>query len=476
MPPASRVHSFLCVAVLLVAAAASARCGSGSTSVLAPSEQRCTLAVSPDNATASAEGGTGTITVTTSRECQWTSQTAAGWIHIGSASGQGTGSISYEITANRSTEPRTAVVAIGDVKATITQQAANCAYSASPSNLKIGPEGGDFTVSLSTEDFCGWTTTSQAPWVTLLSKEGKGGGEIRIHVDANTGSARHGVIAVGPLNIAIDQDALIVAACKLTVSPAGPASVPSTASTLDLVVTAQGPCAWTAVSSQSWMTVAPGSGSSSGTVHLTIQSNTGPARSAVATVAGQSVTVNQAAAPAPPAPICGFAISPNNFNNVPSSGGNVTVAITTTAGCAWTVTGNPAWITVSKANGSGSGNTVVTVQSNTGAARNASVQIAGNAFPVTQQALVCTYSVSPASFNVSDPAQNVTIVVTTQAGCTTGATASVPWLHVNSTPPAGGGNIVIHVDKNSGTTDRTGDITVTGLSFTKTVPVTQAKR
>src|SRR5439155_12239744 len=136
----------------LLAAVASTRCGSASTTVVAPSAQRCTLTLSPENATAGATGGIGSFTVTTSRECQWTIDTPAPWILLGIDHGQGSGSIPYEIAANRSTEPRTDVVAIGDLKATVTQQPATCAFSVSPSGLSIGPAGGDVTVSLSTED------------------------------------------------------------------------------------------------------------------------------------------------------------------------------------------------------------------------------------------------------------------------------------------------------------------------------------
>jgi hypothetical protein len=63
-------------------------------------------------------------------------------------------------------------------------------------------------------------------------------------------------------------------------------------------VTANGSiCNWTAVSNAMWITITSGaSGSSNGTVGYSVASNIGPARTGAVTIAGQTFTVNQAAA------------------------------------------------------------------------------------------------------------------------------------------------------------------------------------
>jgi trimeric autotransporter adhesin len=62
------------------------------------------------------------------------------------------------------------------------------------------------------------------------------------------------------------------------------------------VATGQG-CNWVASTTTPWITITSGaSGQANGTVGYTVAPNAGPARSGVITVAGQSVTVNQAAA------------------------------------------------------------------------------------------------------------------------------------------------------------------------------------
>ena len=73
-------------------------------------------------------------------------------------------------------------------------------------------------------------------------------------------------------------------------------SIAGTGGTASLTVSAGTGCAWTVSSSSSFVTVTSStSQTGNGTVNVTISENTGDARSATLTVAGQSVTVSQAA-------------------------------------------------------------------------------------------------------------------------------------------------------------------------------------
>jgi hypothetical protein len=73
-------------------------------------------------------------------------------------------------------------------------------------------------------------------------------------------------------------------------------NVAGTGGTASLTVTAGNGCAWTASSSASFVTITSAtSQTGNGTVNVTIAENTGDARTATLTVAGQSVSVSQAA-------------------------------------------------------------------------------------------------------------------------------------------------------------------------------------
>jgi hypothetical protein len=105
----------------------------------------------------------------------------------------------------------------------------------------------------------------------------------------------------------------LIAACSETRTPTTPTpsptctytlstttlSIAATGATATVGVTANSGCAWTASSGASFVVITSGStGNGTGTVGLTIAANTGDARTATVTVAGQAVTISQAASDA----------------------------------------------------------------------------------------------------------------------------------------------------------------------------------
>jgi virginiamycin B lyase len=81
---------------------------------------------------------------------------------------------------------------------------------------------------------------------------------------------------------------------------------------------------------------------------------------------------------------CSYALSPGG-QAFPAAGGTGAVNITTTSGCAWSLTSGPTWVT-GGTSGSGSGTLAFQVSANAGAARSATLTIGGQSFTVEQQA------------------------------------------------------------------------------------------
>ena len=102
---------------------------------------------------------------------------------------------------------------------------------------------------------------------------------------------------------------------------------------------------------------------------------------------GESNTANDTAGDVTtivPALACAGSLSPDGAT-FPAAGGSGTVTITAAAGCAWTTSGTPGWMTLtSPASGSGSGTLSFTVGPNTGSPRAATLTIAGLPFTVQQ--------------------------------------------------------------------------------------------
>ncbi|MEQ1886904.1 MAG: BACON domain-containing carbohydrate-binding protein [Bryobacteraceae bacterium] len=137
-------------------------------------------------------------------------------------------------------------------------------------------------------------------------------------------------------------------------------------------------CSWSVSGLPAWITI-PGAASGTGTttVSLQVAANTGVARSATINVANAQVTVNQAAG-------CIYVLS-SAGQAFPAAGSSADVTVTVNPGCPWTATGAPSWITLtSGASGAGNGIVNLTAAANAGAARSATMTIAGKTFTLEQ--------------------------------------------------------------------------------------------
>jgi hypothetical protein len=488
---------------ILVLTAFATGCGSGSTTLLTgPSTQRCAVTLNVSTSSITSAGGSGTISVATARECEWTVKAVSDWLTFGvPTTRQGPADLGFSVQPNRSTSPRSVEVSVADQRATISQEAATCPWNVSPSEVVMGPAGGDGSVRLSTEDFCSWVVTSRESWVAVASaSNGKGSADIILRFARNDGPERTANVEVPGGTVSVRQregtlppvvppppvvtpPPVVVPPpdvppppppptppppCTFQVAPTEFNDVLFSGSPLQVDVTTQAGCMWSAASNATWVTISSGTnGTGSGRVELSVAENTGAARSGTLVIAGQTVTVNQQSRPP-----CAYTISPSSYN--PSStGGTVSVAVTTTAGCEWTVTDNPAWVSANPTSRTGSGTTTITVQSNDGAARSATFKIAGRDFVVEQSSAPCTYTHGPTSRTIpAYPTTTREIGINTQAHCPVNATVSVSWIEIMYAPTFGSGEVGIRIYENNGE-QRSATVTVTGENFIHTVTVTQ---
>ena len=138
-------------------------------------------------------------------------------------------------------------------------------------------------------------------------------------------------------------------------------------------------CIWSSASGAPSITITEGaSGNGPGRVAFTIAANSGTARQASLTVAGQAVAVTQTDG-------CAYGISPSS-QSVAAAGSTGTVSVTTSAGCPWTASSGASSITITAGgSGSGPGQVGYAVAANQGLARQGSLTIAGRTFSVSQE-------------------------------------------------------------------------------------------
>ncbi len=433
----------------------------------------CQLQVAPSTRAVPSAGGTVTVAVTGINGCTWTAASGSNWISIGAgASGNGSGVVHLTAAAN-SGAARVGSVTVAEQRLTITQDAAeqstpNCTYSVAPLTSSVGTAGGPGTITVTTTAGCVWTAASNESWITIDGTPGgTGPGVVGFTVTANGGAARSGTMSIAGKVVTVSQAAASV--CTYGLNPTSQSAPASGATGLTAAVTAGTGCTWTATSAESWIAITGGaSGSGNGTVAFTVLPNTGAARSGSMTIAGQTFSVTQTAAPPPP---CSYALG-SSAQTVGSAGGTATpVSVTTTAGCTWTSSSNAAWISVtSGSSGTGPGSVALAVLANTGPQRSSTVTIAGKTHTVTQ-ATGCTYSINPTTQSVSENAGTGTVSVTAAAGCAWTAVSNVSWMTVTAgAAGSGNGTVRFAVTANTGKR-REGTLTIAGRAFT----VTQAK-
>ena len=425
----------------------------------------CTYSITPTNASFTSAGGTGTVAVTASGGCAWTAQSNVPWITVtAGANGVGSGTVSYSVAANTAPTARTGTINVAGNTFTVTQAAASCTYSISPTSASFASAGGTGSTAVTTTAGCAWAATSNAPWITITAgATGNGSGTVSYSVAANTAtSSRTGTLNVAGNTFTVTQAA---AACTFSISPTS-ASFSSAAGTGTVTVTAASGCAWAAKSNVTWITVTAGaSGTGNGTVSYSVAANTAPtARTGTLNVAGKTFTVTQAAAP------CTYSISPTSASFA-SAGGTGSITVTTTAGCAWAVRSNAAWITVTAgATGNGNGTVSYSVAANTvPTSRTGTLNVAGKIFTVTQAAAPCTYTITPTSASFTSAAGTGTITVTAPAGCVWAVRSNAPWITVTAgATGSGNGTVSYSVAANTTTSSRAGTLNVAGKIFTVT--------
>ena len=184
-----------------------AACGSGSTSLLSPSDTRCAVTLTLSYSTVTAEGGKGTLTVATSRECQWSASTTGNWLSFTTPpSGQGPGTVSFDVLPNRSLQARTSDVVVAGQRVTLSQPAAVCSITVTPATIAVGPEGSEARLQIAAEEFCSWAASSQSAWLSFGSDpNGTGSAELLIYVSPNLGAQRAGTVNVAGIPINVSQ-------------------------------------------------------------------------------------------------------------------------------------------------------------------------------------------------------------------------------------------------------------------------------
>jgi hypothetical protein len=315
-----------------------------------------------------------------------------------------------------------------------------------------------------------FTGTALGALTSIAENDDAGTGAFTSTVNFNAVGGIPYVILVGGYNGAGGKIQLSITVgsgpCTFTVSPTSKSFSNLSGSGTVSVTTGTG-CTWSAASNTNFLTILSGStGTGSGSVSYSISANTAlTARTGTMTIAGTTVTIDQAAAPA-----CTYSLLPGTAALEATAQTN-TISMTAGTGCAWTATPNASWLTIqSGASGTGNGTITYVVAANTGTTtRTGTITAAGQTFTATQAGTTpCTYSITPTSAGVIAAGGSGSIVITTTAGCGWTASSPATWVTFTTTNGTGGATVGYTVAANASTLSRSTTLTIAGLPFALT--------
>jgi len=272
--------------------------------------------------------------------------------------------------------------------------------------------------------------------------------------------------------------------CQVSLEAPADAVAPAGGQGAIAIITAP-ECAWTAASGAPWLTgLTPSSGQGSGRVEFRVTEN--PAalvRQSYVAINDQQAVVQQQAA------VCRFQVSPL-APTIDSAGGNVTIAVTTLAGCSWEARANVGWVAISSTGGTGSGSIDVRVNPIETETRSTAIVVAGQTVTLTQTTspdsgsgggtggggtggggtggagvTSCSYSIAPSTLAVGSAGATATLTVSTAPACTWTVASGAPWITTSPTLGSGAGAVTVTVAANSGMA-RSGFVTIAGQSAT----------
>ena len=485
----NRQRCFLCTLLVLLPLVAGA-CSSANVSS-GPTPAKCQVTVGALGPVV-ASGGTASVPVTAPQECGWDATTQATWITgLAPSSGQGTAMLEFQVAPNPAPVARETDVLINQERVRVSQEAAPCVYTIAPTNQAIPVGGGTGTINITTLTGCSWNGVSDVPWITITgAASGSGNGAIRFSVASNGGAQREGTVTIGGQVATISQPARGTSApspspspnpnpnpspspdpapsptptCTYAIAPTAYAASPGGGTAPTVSVSAASGCTWTAASNDSWITITSGLiGNGNGSVTFSVAANPSNARSGSLTIAGHTLSVQQAA--------CTYAVTPTTYAASAGGGAGPTVTVSTVSGCTWTAASNDSWISItSGAGGNGSGSVAFSVASNPFNVRSGSLTIAGQRFSV-QQATSCVFTLSRTTVSVpSDPRPGVTRslkVTTSGPQCNWTASTSDSWITIESgSDYVGTHDVDISAKSNETGSDRTGTLLVAGQRVT----------
>ncbi|MBL8227125.1 MAG: DUF11 domain-containing protein [Bryobacterales bacterium] len=277
----------------------------------------CTYSFNQPSVSFDSNGGTGSVNILAGPGCTWSAVSNNAFVMItGAATGSGNGVINYSVAANTGGISRSANINAGGQTYVVTQAGRGCFAGISPTvaNVPSASTMGTVQLALSSPD-CPWSASSNVQWATLTPPAGIGPASINYMVSANGASVgRSGTLNIAGILFTLNQAGTD---CSRVALSDGEQAFPAEGGSGSVIVAVPAGCAFTATSSQSFVTITSGgTGSQTANLQFTVQPNTSSAaRAAVISVAGETLTITQSGNVTPTITCTVPAVTPPNVRS-----------------------------------------------------------------------------------------------------------------------------------------------------------------
>ena len=430
--------------------------------------------VTPTSLTFTSAPSTQSLTVT-SAQTPWKMENAIQWLSLTPTSGEASGTVSVTSDENvAGDEPRTGIFYLKanvddwhhETPISVTQAGAAPVINLSQSEFDL--PGTPTTESVTVSSNCSWTVSSSADWLTVTQS----GNTITLTATSNEGNDyRSGTVSVVHSGTTSVSRTITVrqAPASITASTE-PLVFGNAASSLEVTVTSE--ANWTATTSDSWIEVAPTSGTA-GSSKLTVSVSPNPSVNqrtgyVILSVGGiQRIQI--------PVRQRGIYIEADKSElTFQAQGGTLDLSVQSNT--TWEITSVPSWLTVDPLKGEGDGKVKFTAKENPNTANRSAVVHLTQAglsldLPITITQAGKSFDITTTVLNFSDKQETQSVDIKTDG--TWSATTGQTWITLSPTSATGNSKLQVTVAENTGDNERTGEVTVTMGDRTATIGVVQ---
>jgi len=267
----------------------------------------------------------------------------------------------------------------GDAYITRISYTSQCTYAIDPPAITMPPSGGSMTLNIETAPGCNWVASPADRWIEteVLSRS-----QLRVVVPPSTGGRRTGAVFVAGNSVPVTQEPN----CTYDLSLNTPVVQPQGGNFLVSLLTGQN-CPWSLSSSQDWLRVpaALKIGPTSVSVFVDVNHTRAPRTASLSVGPGANISIRQQGSS------CSYNVTPATSQAFPSRS-TVAVTVDTAPECPWSALSDANWLTHRQFSALGpqfgSRTLDIAVAKNEGAARTATVRIAGQSIAITQPASI----------------------------------------------------------------------------------------